>query len=135
MGLAAAGVQLGVGELAATLLPGARSPLTGMGRALIDLAPGLLVDVTVGLVEGKDKPLLMGQLFANHLGVGVVAGELCDARHRAAASLLVSHGLLGGAAAASRPDSERGHLAGRGCAGRGRRLRDSARAGPQLRVY
>lgn len=60
MGLTAAGVQLEVGELSATLLPGARSPLTGMGRALIDLTPGPLVDVTVGLVESKDKPLLMG---------------------------------------------------------------------------
>lgn len=105
-GIAAAGVQLGVGELAAALLPGARSPLTGMGRALIDLTPGPLVDVTVALVEAKDKPLLTANLLLNHVAVGAAAGQLWGARRATATGLFVGHGLLGGAAAASRPDSD-----------------------------
>src|SRR6266542_3342859 len=75
-GVAAAALQAAVGELVAALLPGARSPLGGLGKALIDHTPGPLVDVTVALVEDKDKPLLRGGGRAGGAGVLLGAGAL-----------------------------------------------------------
>jgi DMSO/TMAO reductase YedYZ molybdopterin-dependent catalytic subunit len=104
-GAAGGAFQLAAGELAASLLPGARSPVTGMGRALIDLTPGPLVDMTVGTVEAMDKPLLMANLVASFLAVGAFAGAAHPSRPRTAAALMLGHGVLAGAAAASRKDS------------------------------
>jgi DMSO/TMAO reductase YedYZ molybdopterin-dependent catalytic subunit len=120
-GAAGAALQLAAGELAASLLPGARSPVTGMGRAFIDLTPGPLVDMTVATVEGMDKPLLMTNLVANFLGVGTWAGLAHPSRPRAAAALMIGHGVLAGVAAASRPEAagRRSLLAGALGAGAG----------------
>jgi len=104
-GAAGAALQLAAGELAASLLPGARSPVTGTGRSLIDLTPGPLVDVTVATLEALDKQVLMGGVVADFLGVGVVAGLAHPTRPRAAAALMLGHGVLAGAAAATRRDS------------------------------
>jgi Oxidoreductase molybdopterin binding domain len=104
-GLVVAAAQIAAGELAAAALPGARSPVTGFGRALIDLTPGPLVDVTVALAEARDKPLLMGTLVANLAGGGVLASRLRPARPRAALALVGGHHLLAGVAAGSRPDA------------------------------
>lgn len=104
-GLVAAGSQIAAGEAAAALLPGARSPLTGMGRALIDATPAPLVDVGVALLEERDKPMLMGNLVMNFAAVGVSAAYLHDDHPGAALGAVAGHSLLAGAAAASRPDA------------------------------
>ena len=104
-GLTAAVVQLAVGELTATMLPGARSPITGTGRALIDLTPGPLVDVGVGLVEDKDKPLLMGTVVSGALGAGVLAGYLSVRETKKGIGVLAGSGALAALAGASRRDS------------------------------
>jgi DMSO/TMAO reductase YedYZ molybdopterin-dependent catalytic subunit len=103
-GLAATALQLTVGELVATILPAARSPISGVGRAMIDLIPGPLVDVTVALVEEKDKPLLRGSLIGTALGLSALAGSL---RHHEAvgSGLLVGKGVLAALAGATRPDA------------------------------
>src|SRR6266545_331278 len=106
-GVAAAALQAAVGELVAALLPGARSPLGGLGKALIDHTPGPLVDVTVALVEDKDKPLLRGGLLAGLGAAGVAAGLASHARGRGGraggAGVLLGAGALGALAGASRP--------------------------------
>lgn len=104
-GLTAAVVQLAVGELAATVLPGARSPITGTGRALIDLTPGPLVDVGVALVEDKDKPLLLGTVMSGALGTGVLAGYLSERDPGRGFGVLAGGGALAALAGASRRDS------------------------------
>src|SRR5262245_155857 len=106
-GVAAAALQAAAGELAAALLPGARSPLGGLGKALIDHTPGPLVDATVALVEDKDKPLLRSGLLGGFLAAGVAAGLVSHAQDRAGRArgtgILLGTGALGALAGASRP--------------------------------
>ncbi len=105
-GLVAVSLQLAAGEMAAALRPGIRSPVTGLGRALIDVTPGPAVDVTVALLEARDKPLLMGVVLTDFLARGAVAGVLAARRPRTASAILVAQGLVAGGAAATRADSE-----------------------------
>jgi len=105
-GLIVAGVQLTAGELAAALRPGIRSPVTGLGRALIDVTPGPAIDVTVALLEARDKPLLMGVVLADFLGRGAAAGALAGRRPRLATGILLAQGLVAGGAAATRAESD-----------------------------
>src|SRR5215472_7340658 len=103
-GLAAV-AQLGSGELLAALLPSARSPVSGLGQTLIDVLPGPGVDMVVAVVQAKDKALLRAALVASALGSGCLAAGL-EAQGRGRGRwLLVGQGLIGGAAAASRPEN------------------------------
>lgn len=71
---ALAGVSaLAVGELVAALLPGARSPAAGLGRALIDATPGPAIDVGVALVGERNKPLMAAALTGG-FGLAGAAG-------------------------------------------------------------
>jgi DMSO/TMAO reductase YedYZ molybdopterin-dependent catalytic subunit len=97
--------QLGSGELLAALLPGARSPVSGLGQALIDVLPGPGVDMVVATAQAKDKALLRAALAASALGWGCLAARR-EARGRGRGRwLLAGQGLIGGAAAASRPEN------------------------------
>lgn len=104
-GVLAALVQLSVGEWVATTLPGARSPLTGLGRAVIDRTPGPIVDITVALVEDWDKPLLRANLTITVVAIGATAGQMSSTRPRSAVTVLAAHHILAGVAAATRPDA------------------------------
>jgi DMSO/TMAO reductase YedYZ molybdopterin-dependent catalytic subunit len=110
-GAAAAALQVEVGEAAAAALPGARSPLGGLGTALIDHTPGPLVDVTVALVEDKDKPLLRVGLFAAFATAGAAAGLAGNAGRRrrqpGGAAVLLAAGAVSTLAGASRPGTRR----------------------------
>jgi hypothetical protein len=115
-GAAAAAVQVAVGEAAAAVLSGARSPLGGLGTALIDHTPGPLVDVTVALVEDKDKPLLRTGLFAAFVTAGAAAGLAGDTGNRpwqpGGAAVLLAAGAASALAGASRPGTRRAAAAG-----------------------
>lgn len=100
-GLATGAAQLVAGEVVAASLPGARSPINGLGRASIDLVPGPLVDMTVATVASADKPLLRAALVAQVLGLGLWTGG----GGRSARAGLAAHAALAGSAAASRPES------------------------------
>jgi DMSO/TMAO reductase YedYZ molybdopterin-dependent catalytic subunit len=110
-GAAAAALQVAVGEAAAAVLPGARSPLGGLGTALIDHTPAPLVDVTVALVEDKDKPLLRAGLVAAFVAAGAAAGLAGDAGRRSwqpgGAGVLLAAGAASALAGASRPGTRR----------------------------
>jgi DMSO/TMAO reductase YedYZ molybdopterin-dependent catalytic subunit len=120
-GVISAVAQLGAGELVAALLPRARSPLDGLGQTMIDLLPGPSVDVVVAIAETKDKAMLRAVLAASALGFGGFAARLEAQGRRRGHALLVSEGLLAGAAAASRPENSatRSLLAGLGGAAAG----------------
>ena len=110
-GTAAAAVQVAVGEAAAAILPGGRSPLGSLGTALIDHTPGPLVDATVALVEDKDKPLLRAGLFAAFVMAGAAAGLAGDAGRRSwqpgGAAVLLAAGAVSALAGASHPGTRR----------------------------
>jgi DMSO/TMAO reductase YedYZ molybdopterin-dependent catalytic subunit len=103
-GAVAASAQLGAGELLAALTNG-RSPASGLGRTLIDAVPGPGIDIIVATAEAKDKPLLLGTLIANWLGLGALAGRIEARRPGGGRALLVAQGTVAGVAAASRPEA------------------------------
>jgi hypothetical protein len=104
-GALAAVAQLGSGELLAALLPRARSPVSGLGQALIDFLPGPGIDMVVATAQTKDKALLRAALAASALGSGYLAARL-EAQGRGRGQwLLVGQGLIGAAAAANRPEN------------------------------
>src|SRR5262249_7422483 len=104
-GAVAAAAQFGSGELLAALLPSARSPVSGLGQALIDVLPGPGVDMVVATAQTKDKALLRAALAASALGSGYLAARL-EAQGRGRGQwLLVGQGLIGAAAAANRPEN------------------------------
>ena len=106
-GVLAGLVQLAAGEFAAAALPGARSPVSGAGRTLIDATPGPVVDVTVATVRSFDKHVLRASLVTGLLGAGVLGCSPVLTRG-SGAGLLGIIGLGCGAAAASRPDARAG---------------------------
>ena len=86
-------MQLAAGEFAAAALPGARSPISGAGRALIDATPGPVVDVTVATAQRFDKHILRASLVTGLLGAGVLSCSPVLTRNRGAGLL----GVIGGA--------------------------------------
>jgi DMSO/TMAO reductase YedYZ molybdopterin-dependent catalytic subunit len=104
-GALAAVAQLGSGELLAALLPRARSPVGGLGQTLIDVLPGPSIDMVVATAQTKDKALLRAALAASALGSGCLAARLETQGRGRGQRLLVGQGLIGGAAAASRPEN------------------------------
>jgi DMSO/TMAO reductase YedYZ molybdopterin-dependent catalytic subunit len=97
-GALAAAAQLAVAELAAAALPGARGPVAGAVRRIIDTTPGPAVDVGVAMVETADKALLK----TGFVGGSIAAGAVADTRTRPALALL---GAATGVAAASCEDA------------------------------
>src|SRR5215813_2232579 len=104
-GALAAVAQLGSGELLAALLPSARSPVSGLGQTLIDVLPGPGVDMVVATAQTKDKALLRAALAASARGSGYLAASLEAQGRGRGQRLLVGQALIGGAAAASRPEN------------------------------
>src|SRR5215469_521713 len=120
-GALAAVTQLGSGELLAALLPRARSPVSGLGQILVDLLPGPGVDMAGATVQAKDKALLRAALAGAALGSGYLAARAEARGWGRGRWLLAGQGLIGGAAAASRPEnsSTSSLLAGLGAAAAG----------------
>lgn len=87
---------LAVGELVAALWPGARSPVTGLGRAVIDATPGPAIDVGVALVGERDKPLLAAALAGGFGVAGATGGLLAPSRPGVAALIALVPSLVGG---------------------------------------
>ena len=96
--------QLAAGELTAAVLPRGRSPVGGLGAALVDATPGPVVDIVVATAESADKALLKTALVAGWLSAGALGGRRGGpAGARAALGAL---GVTAGAATASRRDAD-----------------------------
>lgn len=113
-GVTVAGLTIAVGEIAAAFGSGSRSPLAGLGRALIDATPGVAVDVGVALVGETDKPLMALSLGVGTGFAGAGAALLAPSRPRTATLLAVAPTLLGSAYGLRLPG---GHRAGTATAG------------------
>jgi len=112
-GVLAVAVALGCAELAAGLLPGARSLVVAIGDAVIDSVPGWLERAAISTLGTADKPVLLISILlgAGALGAGVgiagarrflagavalaaltavaVAAALADPQARAASSIAI----------------------------------------------
>lgn len=101
----AAAAQMAIGELAAAALGLASTPLRAIGRWLIDVLPGPLVDVTIAILEHRDKPALLLSLVALWIGGGAIAANVGGAT--AAALFLGAIGLISLAALLRRREIDR----------------------------
>lgn len=115
-GALAAAAQLAVAELAAARLPGGRSPVTGLGKTLIDAIPAPGIDMVVATAETMDKPLLKGSLGGGLVGLGALAGVGIRST-RSGAAMLAGSALVAGAAGASRRESATASSFAAGAAG------------------
>ncbi|MFI1281924.1 molybdopterin-dependent oxidoreductase [Streptomyces sp. NPDC020858] len=104
-GLSAAFTALAVGELTAGLLRPAAAPVTVVGRAVIDRTPAPVKDFAIRTFGEDDKLVLQLGILALLVPCAVALGLLAlRSRPLGAAGVLV-FGLVGSAAALSRPDA------------------------------
>ncbi len=132
-GVLATLLGVATGHLVASLTDPASSPVLAVGSTVIDLTPTPVKEWAVAQFGTKDKPILIGSVFAGVLVLSAVAGVLARRRFLLGAGLLVALVALAGAAALSRPTADRRRRPARGCGGRGR-ARGAVVAGPARRV-
>ncbi len=105
-GLLAALAALAVAELAATLVRAQASPVIAVGGSVIDATPTPLKEFAVREFGNNDKPVLIGSILAVLVVLALVTGALA-VRHRVVGLVGVAVlGLVGAAAAATRPDAQ-----------------------------
>ncbi|WP_225754407.1 molybdopterin-dependent oxidoreductase [Actinotalea sp. Marseille-Q4924] len=104
-GLVAAGVTLGAAHLTAALLEPRGTPLTAVGDAFVDLTPAWLKDLAIAAFGVADKvALLVGMVVV--LGLAAAGlGVLARTRPGLARAGVLAIGLLGAAAAVTRPSA------------------------------
>ncbi|HXH89286.1 MAG TPA: molybdopterin-dependent oxidoreductase [Gaiellaceae bacterium] len=103
-GLLAAGVTLGVAEVAAAALPESRSLVVSVGDVVIDLVPGWLERAVISTLGGNDKPFLIANIVLVTMLLGAVLGILSVRRFLVGAAGLSA--LVGIAVAAALADPQ-----------------------------
>lgn len=101
----AAALQIAIGHLLAVALGYTSSPFRAVGRWIIDLIPGPVVDVSIALLEGADKRALFWTLALLWPSSAALAGSV--AGPVGAATLLALVGTVGIAATMRRPELPR----------------------------
>ncbi|MFG6297473.1 molybdopterin-binding oxidoreductase, partial [Streptomyces rochei] len=104
-GLLAAFTALAVAELVAGLVRPAAGPVTVVGGALIDRTPAPVKDFAIRTFGENDKIVLRLGILAILAVIAVVLGILALSHRRAGAVGVLLFGIVGAAAALSRPDS------------------------------
>ncbi|MFE5484036.1 molybdopterin-dependent oxidoreductase [Streptomyces sp. NPDC056527] len=104
-GLLAAFTALAVAELAAGAVRPAAGPVTVVGGAVIDRTPAPVKDFAIRTFGENDKFVLQLGIFVLLALFAVLLGTLALGRRRAGAAGVLSFGIVGAAAALSRPDS------------------------------
>nr|WP_263101977.1 molybdopterin-dependent oxidoreductase [Kitasatospora sp. DSM 101779] len=107
-GLAAAGLAVAVGEIAAAYTGPGGAPVIAVGSAAIDLTPTWLKEYAVRSFGTHDKAVLLTGIYTTMALLAVVAGLLGRQRPAAGAALIGLFGGLGVWAAASRPTARPG---------------------------
>jgi DMSO/TMAO reductase YedYZ molybdopterin-dependent catalytic subunit len=106
-GLLAALAALAVAELAATLVRAQSSPVIAVGGSVIDATPTPVKEFAVREFGTNDKPVLIGSILAVLVLLALGTGALA-VRWRSVGLVGVAVlGLVGAAAAATRPDAQR----------------------------
>ena len=105
-GAVAAGVGLGIGELASGLFPrSVPSPVVAVGDAVVDLTPGAAVRTGIDSVGRADKPLLLLAIVLASLLIGAV---IAAPRQRTTRAIVGGFAALGAVAVwASARENER----------------------------
>lgn len=101
--MAAAGLGTAAGQLVGSALDPAAAPLQAVGAAVIDLAPPGLKDWAVSTVGTADKPLLVATVLVVVVLLGAAAGLWAGRTAIAGDLIFAGLGLVGIAAAVSRP--------------------------------
>ncbi|MFF8840714.1 molybdopterin-dependent oxidoreductase [Streptomyces sp. NPDC015130] len=104
-GLLAAFTALAVAELVAGLVRPAAGPVTVVGGAVIDRTPAGVKDFAIRTFGENDKIVLQLGILAVLALIAVGLGILALPRRRAGAAGVLLFGIVGAAAALSRPDS------------------------------
>ncbi|WP_405760859.1 MULTISPECIES: molybdopterin-dependent oxidoreductase [unclassified Streptomyces] len=104
-GLVAAVTALAVAELVAGLSRSAAGPVAVVGGALIDRTPAAVKDFAVRTFGEDDKSILQLGILAVLAGMAIGLGGLGLRHRRSAAAGVLLLGIVGAAAALSRPDS------------------------------
>jgi DMSO/TMAO reductase YedYZ molybdopterin-dependent catalytic subunit len=104
-GIVAVLAALATGELIAGLLPGAGSPILGVGRLVIDLQPPGAKDLVVSLFGTADKLALQVVIVAVALAIGAALGILARTRPGVATALLAAFAGIGWFAAIRDPET------------------------------
>ena len=94
-GVVAAAAALGVAEVVAAVLPGARSFVLAVGDVVIDSVPGWLERAAIALLGTADKPVLVAGILVVSAALGVAVGLLAARRFASGAALLVASVVLG----------------------------------------
>ena len=105
-GLLAAGVMLGVAELAAAVLPDSRSLVVSVGDVVIDIVPGWLERAVISTLGSHDKPFLIANVVLVSGLLGAVLGILSARRFLVGAAGLTAMVGVGVAAALADPQAE-----------------------------
>ncbi len=105
-GVLAAGVTLGAAELVAGLLGRASSPVLVVGGAFVDRTPRWLKELAIRQFGEDDKAVLVGGILVVLLLAAAVLGALAVRRPRLGHGGVAALGVLGAAAALSRPAAQ-----------------------------
>ncbi|MFJ3880873.1 molybdopterin-dependent oxidoreductase [Streptomyces sp. NPDC090077] len=104
-GLLAAFTALAVAELVAGLVRPAAGPVTVVGGAAIDRTPAAVKDFAIRTFGENDKTVLQLGILAILAVIAVALGVLALSHRRTGAAGVLVFGIIGSAAALSRPDS------------------------------
>ena len=104
-GVVAAGVGIGLAELAAGLLVVVPSPLDALGQQLVARLPGVVLTGSIDLLGGANRAVLLGASLAVAATLGALLGRLAVMRFGVAVVLVAGVAGLGGAAAMTSPDA------------------------------
>ncbi|MFJ6521578.1 molybdopterin-dependent oxidoreductase [Streptomyces filamentosus] len=104
-GLLAAFTALAVAELVAGAMRPAAGPVTAVGGAVIDRTPAAVKDFAIRTFGENDKTVLQLGILAALALFAVGLGVLALSHRRAGAAGVLLFGIVGAAAALSRPDS------------------------------
>lgn len=103
--MAAAGLGTTAGQVLGALLAPASAPIQAVGAAVIDLAPPGLKEWAVSTVGTADKPLLIAAVVVAVGILGAFAGIRAERSARTGDLVFATLGLVGVAAALTRPDA------------------------------
>ncbi|WP_310738288.1 molybdopterin-dependent oxidoreductase [Microbispora sp. H10949] len=109
-GLVAAGVALGAAQLVAGLVDPAAAPVVAVGGAVIDATPAGLKEWAIRTFGSADKPVLLTGIVVVLALVAAGLGLLARRRTAYGMAGLAVFGLVGAAAALSRPDAGAAHV-------------------------
>ncbi|MEU7914985.1 molybdopterin-dependent oxidoreductase [Microbispora bryophytorum] len=109
-GLVAGAVALGVAQIVAGLIDPGAAPVVAVGGAMVDATPAGLKEWAIRTFGSNDKPVLLGGIVVVLALVAAGLGLLARRRTAYGALGLALFGLVGAAAALSRPDAGVAHV-------------------------